>query len=111
MNGAAQLLSHEQGTACQRVWGAVLLTLINDAFAVLPRRNEAAPKLNKQRAQDYLTADHFDYFEVCGLAGVEPYALRRWCQQMHQQGWPPELNPCHSLSMKRKPRGELHEAA
>lgn len=66
------------------LWTAVVIQALSDATGI--------ERLPRDAARLWLLAGGRDFATVCGLAGIEASALRRYARALARRGWPrPEM--------------------
>ena len=65
---------------CQRLWQRVVVQAVRDLVGTKTLKSRDC-EIAQQQAQSWLTSGSEDYYTVCSLAGVDPFALRRWADR------------------------------
>lgn len=65
---------------CQRLWQRVIVQSVRDLVGTKTLKSRDC-EMAQQQAASWLTGGSEDYYTVCGLAGIDPYALRRWAEK------------------------------
>lgn len=63
----------------RRLWQRVVVQAIRDLVGTRTLKTRDIEMAQRQ-AGVWLTSGSEDFFTVCSLAGVDPYALRRWAE-------------------------------
>lgn len=76
-------LSHREETAETKLWKAVLLQILQDAFS---NTYESKERSHKRHARDYMKFLHKDFAQVCQYAGYDPsFVHRKVIKKLNQE--------------------------
>lgn len=64
---------------CRRLWQRVIVQAVRDLVGTHTMKSRDV-EMAMDQARSWLTGGSEDYFTVCSLAGVDPFALRRWAE-------------------------------